>query len=466
MRTDDLRIDSLAVHAGRGDLADLGVHALPIDLSTTNPLPGIEAGGASYEAMASGGQPPADGSAVYARLWNPTVARFETALARLERAAAAVAFSTGMAAMTAALLALTGDGRRHVVAVRPLYGGTDHLLASGLLGTTTTFCREDQAAAAIRPDTAVVICETPANPTLDLADIAALAAQAGEVPVLVDNTFATPVLQNPIELGARLALHSATKYLGGHGDVMGGVVACADQATAAALRRVRAVTGALLHPMGAYLLHRGLATLPVRVRRQQDSAQQVAGWLARHRLVQAVYYPGLDGDPRGLLGRQMRGPGAMVSALLRGGFGQACRLTDGVRLFTHAVSLGGVDSLVQHPAALTHRPVAAQARPPQGLVRFSIGLEDAGDLIADLDAALSRQARPVPQPAARPAARSRPPRRTQPGAPAGPQVRPCRPVPAGLPAVTAGNTTAAPGRAQRSPTGAAAEAQPFTCSTS
>jgi len=391
MWNDELRIDSMAVHAGRGDLAGLGVHALPIDLSTTNPLPDIERGGASYEVIASGGQPPAGGSAVYARLWNPTVARFETALARLERAAAAVAFSSGMAAMTAALLALTEHRHRHVVAVRPLYGGTDHLLASGLLGTTTTFCREDEVTAAIRQDTAVVIAETPANPTLGLADIAALATQAEGVPLLVDNTFATPVLQNPVELGARLVLHSATKYLGGHGDVMGGVVACADEATAAALRRVRAVTGALLHPMGAYLLHRGLATLPVRVRRQQDSAQQVAGWLACHPLVEAVYYPGLDGDPRGLLRRQMRGPGAMISVLLRGGFEQARRLTDGVRLFTHAVSLGGVDSLVQHPAALTHRPVAAQARPPQGLVRFSIGLEDPSDLIADLDAALSHQ---------------------------------------------------------------------------
>lgn len=402
MWADELEIDSVAVHAGRGDLAALGVHALPIDLSTTNPLPGIEAGGASYEVMASGGQPPADGSAVYARLWNPTVARFEAALARLEHAAAAVAFSSGMAAMTAALLALTQDGRRHVVAMRPLYGGTDHLLASGLLGTSATFCREDEIAAAIRRDTAVVIAETPANPTLDLADIAALTAQAGGVPVLVDNTFATPVLQNPIDLGASLVLHSATKYLGGHGDVIGGVVACAGEATAAALRRVRAVTGALLHPMGGYLLHRGLATLPVRVRRQQDSAQQVAGWLARHPGVEAVYYPGLDGDPRGLLRRQMRGPGAMISVLLRGGFEQARSLTDGVRLFTHAVSLGGVDSLVQHPAALTHRPVAAGARPPQNLIRFSIGLEDPSDLIADLDAALSLpQARPLPHPGAR-----------------------------------------------------------------
>ena len=155
MWTGGLRIDSMAVHAGRDDLADLGVHALPIDLSTTNPLPDIERGGDSYEVMASGGQPPADGSAVYARLWNPTVARFESALATLERAPAAVAFSSGMAAMTAALLALTRDGLRHVVAVRPLYGGTDHLLASGLIGTSTTFCQQDEVAAAIRPDTAL-----------------------------------------------------------------------------------------------------------------------------------------------------------------------------------------------------------------------------------------------------------------------------------------------------------------------
>ena len=266
MWTDELRIDSLAVHAGREDLAGLGVHAPPIDLSTTNPLPDIDRGGTSYEVMASGGQPPADGSAVYARLWNPTVARFETALAQLERAPAAVAFSSGMAAMTAALLALTQDRCRHVVAVRPLYGGTDHLLASGLLGTSTTFCHQDQVSETVRRDTAAVIVETPANPTLDLADIAALVAQADGVPVLVDNTFATPVLQNPVDLGATLVLHSATKYLGGHGDVIGGVVACADEATAAALRQVRALTGALLHPMGAYLLHRGLATLPLRVR--------------------------------------------------------------------------------------------------------------------------------------------------------------------------------------------------------
>ncbi len=396
MTTDDLRFDSRAVHAGREDLAGLGVHALPLDLSTTNPLPGIEVGGESYEAMAAGGAPPAAGSAVYARLWNPTVARFEDALAELEGASAAVAFSSGMAALTATLLATTSEDRRHVVAVRPLYGGTDHLLASGLLGTSTTFCREDEVQAAVRRDTALVIVETPANPTLDLVDIAGVVAQAAAatgaarpVPVAVDNTFATPVLQNPIAHGATFALHSATKYLGGHGDVVGGVVACADEADAAALRRVRAITGGLLHPLGAYLLHRGLTTLPLRVRHQQESARQVAAWLTRHPAVAAVHYPGADGDPRGLLGRQQRGPGAMLSIQLHGGYDAARQVTESVRLFTHAVSLGGVDSLVEHPAALTHRPVAPEARPDAGLVRLSIGLENVEDLIADLDRALA-----------------------------------------------------------------------------
>lgn len=381
-------LDSLAVHAGRDDLAALGVHALPLDLSATSPLPDIENGGCSYESMATGGYPHPEGGSVYARLWNPTVARFETALAQVERTDTAVAFASGMAAMTAALIASTSlTGKRHVVAVRPLYGGTDHLLASGLLPVDVTFCAEHEIAASVRADTALVVLETPANPTLDLVDIAAVIGQAGAVPVLVDNTFATPVLQNPVMLGAAMVLHSATKYLGGHGDVVAGVVAC-DEETARRLRQVRAITGGLLHPLGAYLLHRGLTTLPTRVRAQQASAQRVAAWLDGHPAVERVHYPGHDGDPRGLLGRQMRGTGAMIAVVLRGGYDAAVRLTSSVRLFTHAVSLGGVDSLIQHPAALTHRPVAHGARPAADLVRLSIGLEDATDLVEDLDRGL------------------------------------------------------------------------------
>ncbi|MCD0447327.1 PLP-dependent transferase [Glycomyces sp. A-F 0318] len=396
-----LQLDTVAVHAGREDLAGLGVHALPIDLSSTNPLPDIESGGLSYEAMASGGAPTAEGGAVYARLWNPTVARFEAALARLEHAEEAVAFASGMAAMTAAVLAATGEtGRRHVLAVRPLYGGTDHLLSTGLLGTETTFCAAADVAASVRPDTALIVLETPANPTLELVDIRAVVEAAQGVPVLVDNTFATPVLQNPIDCGASLVLHSATKYLGGHGDVVAGVVACGSE-TAAALRRVRAVTGALLHPLGAYLLHRGLATLPLRVRAQQSGAQRVAAWLATHPDVARVHYPGLGGDPQELLGSQMKGTGAMISVDLRGGYEHARSTTSAVGLFTHAVSLGGVDSLIQHPAALTHRPVAADARPADSLVRLSIGLEAPDDLIADLDRALAARRPAAPADALR-----------------------------------------------------------------
>ena len=396
--TAPLHPDTVAVHSGRSDLEGLGVHALPIDLSTTNPLPDIERGGDSYEAMATGGRPPEGGSMVYARLWNPTVARFEGALAELEHAEASVAFGSGMAAMTAVILAHTNAvGKGHVVAVRPLYGGTDHLLGSGLLGAETTYCHPHEVADSIRPDTGLVVLETPANPTLDIADIADVVRQAGEVPVVVDNTFATPVLQNPIDLGAAMSLHSATKYLGGHGDVIAGVVACSEE-TAEALRRVRAVTGGLLHPLGAYLLHRGLATLPVRMRRQQETARRVVQWLIDRPEVDEVFYPGLDGDPHGILDRQMRGTGAMIAVWMRGGFTAASTITTATALFTHAVSLGGVDSLIQHPAALTHRPVPPEARPAADVLRLSIGLEEADDLIADLAQAFAAAAATTAEP--------------------------------------------------------------------
>lgn len=380
-------IDTVAVHAGRADFTALGVHAAPIDLSSTNPLPDIEQGGNAYEQLAGGGRPPGEGGHVYARLWNPTVARFEEGLAELEHAEASVAFASGMAAMTAAILAhTTAAGKRHVVAVRPLYGGTDHLLDTGLLGVETTFCDAGEVAGAVRADTGLVVLETPANPTLDLVDIAAVVEAADGIPVLVDNTFATPVLQNPLDLGAAMSLHSATKYLGGHGDVIAGAIACSET-TATRLRPVRAITGALLHPLAAYLLHRGLPTLPLRVRAQQETAARLAQWLGGHDGVAEVFYPGSHGGA-GLIGAQMRGTGAMLSVRLRGGYAAASAFIGALRVFTHAVSLGGVDSLAQLPAALTHRPVAPEARPAADIVRLSVGLEAAEDLIADLEQAL------------------------------------------------------------------------------
>lgn len=378
-----------AVHAGREDLTALGLHVPPIDLSTTYPLSSVEAGGAAYDLLASGERPEADASLVYQRLWNPGTDRFERSVAALEGTESAVAFATGMAALTAVLLAAVAGGTPHVVAVRPLYGGSDHLLASGLLGTTVTWATPGSVGDAIRPETGLVLLETPANPSLDLVDIAAVVGQAGDVPVVVDNTFATPVLQQPRRHGASMVLHSATKFIGGHGDVMGGVVA-ADHAWTARLRQVRAITGAVLHPVAAYELHRGIRTLPVRVRAQQASATAVAAWLAERPEVSRVHHPSLPGcDPLGLVGTQMSGPGAIVGFRLAGGYPAAAALVEHLDLVTHAVSLGGVDSLIQHPAGLTHRIVASDARPDADLLRLSLGLESVEDVIADLDKALA-----------------------------------------------------------------------------
>ncbi|MGN6415065.1 trans-sulfuration enzyme family protein [Flexivirga sp.] len=390
MTTPPLQFDSIATHAGRAGLAADGVHVPPIDLSTTNPVPDLDASGLSYETMAAGGRPVPEGGNVYARLWNPTVARFEEGLAALEGTDETVAFSSGMAAMTAVILTAKSEHQgRHVVAVRPLYGGTDHLLGSPLLDIDTTYCTPEEVADAIRPDTCLVVVETPANPTLQLVDIAAITAAAGTAPVVVDNTFATPVLQNPAQFGAALVLHSATKFIGGHGDAIAGVVATST-GWAQALRRVRAITGSLLHPLGGYLLHRGLATLPLRVRAGQASADKLVSWASDHPAIEQVLYPGLpECDPRGLVGRQLRGPGAMFALRLAGGYAAAAQLVGSVRLFEHAVSLGGVTSLISHPASLTHRPVPPDARPDAGVVRLSIGLEDVEDLRADLEQALA-----------------------------------------------------------------------------
>ncbi len=391
-----------AVHAGRADLEDLGVHALPLDLSTTNPLPSLDRANASLDAMAHGGRPL--GSSVYARLHNPTVDRFEQALARLEGAAEAVAYASGMAAMTACLLAARERGD-HVVAIRPLYGGTDHLLTSGLLGMEVSWSPPEGVADAMRPETALVILETPANPTLELVDIEMVVRQAGRVAVLVDSTFATPVLQRPLEHGARLVLHSATKFLGGHGDIVAGVVAT-DAEWAAALRRVRVVTGGILHPLAGYLLHRGLQTLPVRVEAAQANAIELARRLSRHPAVKRVLFPGLpECDPLELVGRQMDGPGAVVAFEVEGDRASAAAVLGAVRLLTPAVSLGSTDTLIQHPAGLTHHVVDPDERVccgvSESLLRISVGLEDVDDLWRDLATALAEIPAAAHQPVTR-----------------------------------------------------------------
>ncbi|MFG2632429.1 trans-sulfuration enzyme family protein [Streptomyces sp. NPDC048362] len=374
VRTASRALATEAVHAGRDDLARQGLHAPPIDLSTTYPSYDSRTEAARIDAFATDGADPI-GPPVYGRLGNPTVARFETALARLEGTEAAVAFASGMAALSAVLLALPiPGGTRHVVAVRPLYGCSDHLLTAGLLGTEVTWTDPSGIADALRPDTGLVMVETPANPTLAEVDLRSVARACGSVPLLADNTFATPVLQRPAEQGARLVLHSATKYLGGHGDVLGGVVAC-DEEFAGRLRRIRFATGGVLHPLAGYLLLRGLSTLPVRVRAASENAAELVRRLAADPRVSRVHYPRIGG--------------AMIAFEVHG---DPHEVISRVRLVTPAVSLGSVDSLIQHPASISHRIVDADDRREAGvsdrLLRLSVGLEDVEDIWADLNQAL------------------------------------------------------------------------------
>jgi methionine-gamma-lyase len=377
---DQAALSTRAVHAGREDLRALGVHAPPLDLSATYPLFDIDADGAAYDRWAAGEATASN--PVYARMHNPTTARFERGLAELEGAEDAVAFASGMAAMTACLLACCQE-RKHVVAIRPLYGGTDHLLACGLLGADVTWTDEHGVAQALRPDTGLVIVENPRNPVLSLLDVEDVVRQAGDVPVLLDNTFATPILQQPLALGATFSLHSASKFLGGHSDVLAGVVAT-DAEHGRALRRVRMYTGAVLHPLAGYLLHRGLPTLPLRVQRAQATARELAERLDGHPAIERVHYPGLH-EP---LSAGLRGGGCLLAFEVAGGGEGARRFVAELRLVAHAVSLGGVDTLLQHPASFAHRLVEEEEREASGisaaLLRVSVGLEDVEDLWRDV----------------------------------------------------------------------------------
>jgi cystathionine gamma-synthase len=316
----------------------------------------------------------------------------------LEEAQAASAFSTGMAAISATLFTLLSPGQR-VVSSRDSYGGTTLLFTEFLprFGIDTELCDTTdheaiEAAVADRCD--LLYLETPTNPTLKLVDIGRLtgAGHAAGATVVVDNTFATPVNQSPLELGADLVVHSATKFLGGHADALGGVV-CGDVDRVARIDRFREITGAALDPGAAYLLLRGLKTLHLRIARQNDSALQIARWLAEHPAVTAVHYPGLPDHPQhDLATRQMRGYGGVLAFEVRGGL-------DGIRAFLprlvyahRAANLGAVETVVGPPATTSHVECTPEQRAAlgidEGLVRYSVGIEDPNDLVADLDQAL------------------------------------------------------------------------------
>ncbi|HXG45355.1 MAG TPA: cystathionine gamma-synthase [Gemmatimonadales bacterium] len=334
----------------------------------------------------------------YARTQNPTREALERCVAALEGGEYGFAFSSGLAALDAVLKLLSaGD---HVVSGDNIYGGSHRLMEQvfaplGLRFTFVDMRDPDQVARAITPATRLIYCETPTNPMMFLADLAALGdlAQARGLLLVVDNTFATPCFQRPLEFGADLVLHSTTKYLNGHSDMVGGLLVTRREDLAERLGFIQNASGAVPGPMDCWLALRGVKTLPLRMRQHDLNGRTVAEWLTRHPRVTRVYYPGLPSHPQHALARrQMSGFGGMISVEL-GDPARARRLVERTRIFLLAESLGGVESLVGHPASMTHASVPLHMRQAMGLtdslVRLSCGIEDAEDLIADLDQALA-----------------------------------------------------------------------------
>jgi cystathionine gamma-synthase len=336
---------------------------------------------------------------IYSRNTNPTVAAFEKKLRVLEGAQAATSFATGMAAISNTLFALLSPGDR-VVSIKDSYGGTNVLFTEFLprFGVEVQLCEttdHEQIETEVARGCTLLYLETPTNPTLKVVDIARLATAghaAGAV-VVTDNTFATPLNQSPLQLGADLVIHSATKYLGGHADVLGGVICGAPDL----VRRVyhfREINGAALDPMAAYLLIRSMKTLALRIARQNESALRIAQWLEARPAVSVVNYPGLASHPgHEIAARQMRGFGGMLSFGLEGGFEAVKRVLPRLKIAHRAANLGAVETVAGPPATTSHVECTAEERAamgiPEGLIRYSVGIEDAGDLIADLEQALA-----------------------------------------------------------------------------
>jgi cystathionine gamma-synthase len=372
-----MHIETVSVHAGRRIDPATGAVAPPIHLATT------------FERDPDGSYPR---GYLYARNSNPTREALEACLAALERGAAAAAFASGSAATAAVFQALApGD---HVIAPHDAYHGTGRLLREtfarwGLAATFVDMTDPAEVERALRPATRVVWVETPSNPMWKVSDIRAIAtlAHGAGARCVCDNTVATPVGQSPFELGADLVVHATTKYLGGHGDLMGGAVVAREADDAfERVRAVQATSGAIPSPFDCWLLLRGIQTLPWRVRAHAENALKVARFLASHRRVEAVHYPGLPTHPAHALAvRQMRSFTGMLSFQVRGSAAEALGVSGKVRLFTRATSFGGTDSLIEHRASVE----GPETRTPVNLLRVSVGLEHPDDLIADLEEALS-----------------------------------------------------------------------------
>ncbi len=371
-----------AIHAGQEPDPTTGAVVVPLHLTSTYKQDGVGGLRQGYE---------------YSRSANPTRTALQEALASLEQGSTGLAFASGLAAEDALLRTVLNPGD-HLVIPIDAYGGTFRLISKvlqrwGVDHTPVDLGDLDAVRAAFRPTTKLVWCETPTNPLLGIADIAALAQLAHEHGALlaVDNTFASPYLQQPLTLGADVVVHSTTKYLGGHSDVVGGALVAADAGLGEQLAFHQNAMGAVAGPFDAWLVLRGLKTLGVRMDRHQANATRVAEFLTGHPAVSSVLYPGLPEHPgHEVAARQMSGPGGMLSFRLAAGEEKALAVCERAQVFTLAESLGGVESLVEHPHRMTHASVAGSAlEVPADLVRLSVGIEDVDDLLADLDQMLA-----------------------------------------------------------------------------
>lgn len=383
-----------AVHVG-AEKNQYGTLASPIYQTSTFVFDNAEQGGRRF-ALEEGGY-------IYTRLGNPTLTAVEQKVASLEGAEACMSASSGMGAITSAIWVCV-EQRDHIVAGKTLYGCTYAFLEHGLkrYGVDVTFVDTrdpENVRKAMRPNTKLVYVETPANPNMYISDIEAIAkiahAQEG-VRVMVDNTFCTPYLCRPLEFGADIVVHSATKFLNGHGDVIAGFV-CGSQEYIDQVRLlgVKDLTGSVLGPFEAFLINRGIKTLHVRMDRHCENAQKVAEFLEKHPKVESIAYPGLASFPqKSLADKYMKKPGSMIAFEIKGGLEAGRKLMNSVHLAALAVSLGDTETLIEHPASMTHSPYTPEERAAsdisEGMVRLSVGLEDAEDIIADLKQALDQ----------------------------------------------------------------------------
>lgn len=382
---------TLAVHAGESPCPATGALDTPIYQSSTFVAADSDEMSAVYGEEKFG--------YMYTRYGNPTIRALEEKVAALEGGEAALAFASGMAAISSAIMGYVKSGD-HVVAARMLYGAAYNFLNKKLprMGAEVTFVPSNRVGdleGAIRPNTRLIYFETPSNPTLEIIDIAALAAMAKSrgVPTVIDNTFASPALQQPLALGITVSVHSATKYLCGHGDAMGGVVVGAKGYISELMHEVIRDFGGVISPFNAWLILRGIRTLHLRMPAHCANAQRIAEYLAAHPRVERVNYPGLTSHPgHEVARRQMRAFGAMMSFEVKGGYESGKKVMDRVQLFARAASLGDTRSLIVHSASTSHRAVPRAERLAMGitdgLVRLSVGVEAAEDLLADLDQAL------------------------------------------------------------------------------